>query len=1037
MYEIINKGVIVKNVKTVPQIVKYFQDEHPELKGWSKPTLERHLNADGKSHEKGDFKINRYDFESDIKRSKLNPEVNRKFEIDDEYEILDFGKEITLSGDNYSDITSVVIDAITKKAKTDDKKNSYSVIIYGSDKSYASPFTNLNSLRNIVDAQLYKLYSDYDSESVIKRILIRKAEMDIPYKRQYMYGVNGNERFFKKYIRELNNPDSKYVDATLTKKFNEILLNYNIVGSNTRYNCLLHALFSSLLERSDVESKVRKFLDIHKDKIDNKNELYQTCDYFANHFNVNIISTNQDLETYETRKLVGVKEIRIMTYGSHAYGMISKNKEGIITNFFEKETSNLIEIKTNPSSDAVIGTYDIETCDGEKIDDHKYETHLYACGLYIKGKYKQFFEVDDKENIIENMLKSIEHRNVILYAHNGGKFDMWVILKDILKTNYKVMGSIIKDGRIIQLKIESPHKQKDKDKRYITFRDSFTFLSSSLDSLCKEFKTTTQKLTGDVDHDKINIINCKTDEIKNYVSKYLKNDCKSLYEIINKFNDIIVDKISNGRYTIKDCITNAGIARKEFLTRWYMPNKYPLYNLDIETDEILREFYYGGRNECFEKLGYIEGPIYYYDFTSLYPFCLLLDLPYGLHETIKFDKSFIWNSSNYDIKELNKYFGLVHCKVKHIHKNRRPYHALKKDCKLLFPYFENPTELIITTEELKYSLKNDLGYEYEIDYIINYEGKAKYYKPYIDHLYKLKIEAEESNQPILRSTAKIIINSSYGFWGIKRDTENIKICKSKAKNKKDQDKYSHKELYDYLSTERLKDYKEYEGYNIYKYDDNLEIDCQNVGIAFFTCAYARTKLYELMDNISKKGGKVYYCDTDSVITDYCIERDVELKKKYITPEGCRTRLGDLTNETGEKEGYYNFLITLGNKIYYLENPELKKTPYVKKFKGLNIKTGYKLRTVDKINKIIKFSEIVPVYKQTKDNHIKITLEDYKLINEGYTLECETMTFRSGTEVIYKDKPVTKEYNDKKFKKQYLKGKYKKESEDQKIEAYNI
>lgn len=93
------------------------------------------------------------------------------------------------------------------------------------------------------------------------------------------------------------------------------------------------------------------------------------------------------------------------------------------------------------------------------------------------------------------------------------------------------------------------------------------------------------------------------------------------------------------------------------------------------------------------------------------------------------------------------------------------------------------------------------------------------------------------------------------------------------------------------------------------------------------------RLYELMNDIKDNGGNVYYCDTDSIYTNYCMENDKKLYNKWFSENG---ELGKLKNETRINKEYYNTYMVLGNKMYYLENKELENNKIVKAFKGLKI-----------------------------------------------------------------------------------------------------
>jgi hypothetical protein len=694
-------------------------------------------------------------------------------------------------------------------------------------------------------------------------------------------------------------------------------------------------------------------------------------------------------------------------------------------------------------------------------------------GYWDGDKYKEIFKNGDKDRDILKefliFLRDEAKTKTIIYAHNGGKFDTYLLLKVILTSNiFEITKFLNSNGRILSLTIKE--KKGGKKAKEFIFRDSLNFIACSLDKACKDFQPEHKKLEGDVDHNKININNCHTVEIYNYVRRYLEFDCYSLYEILQKFDKEIKKAYGFG---IREIMTNASIARRVFLGKFYDQDKTPIYTHDADTDRELRKYYFGGRNEVMTRLGYHEGKFFYVDFTSLYPYVMnKYYFPVGKCKRFKVETT----------KCKKDWFGFIRVEMRHTHRNQLPFHPVVVRNKLVFPHIENWTESIITTEDYWYSVQNNLGYEYKIKEVFNYDKKAKIFKKPTDELYKMKLEAQEGGNEALRSIAKIIINSLYGFWGInylnRRQTEVRKekysrkktsedllfekenlVCKHGKKHRLEPPKkkrgkdciqyWTYKEcfqckdeieekknaylettnykgrkeeaieelrntrLYGYLLDQKLVDYRSYGEYDIYETEDKIDTQTTNVGIAFFTTSYARTELYKLLKAIKDAGGNIYYCDTDSAITDYPIYEDKNFKK-FIGSGG--KKLGEITNETDEEGGYYKEIITLGNKMYCLRNEQLKKPKNRKiiKMQGLNSKQKFMKKSIDHEKKIIEYKEANRI-----EGKEKIDFEDYKLLDKGYTLVCDNMNFITGMrEMVMKDKGMIKLNNTKRIKKLY-------------------
>lgn len=99
----------------------------------------------------------------------------------------------------------------------------------------------------------------------------------------------------------------------------------------------------------------------------------------------------------------------------------------------------------------------------------------------------------------------------------------------------------------------------------------------------------------------------------------------------------------------------------------------------------------------------------------------------------------------------------------------------------------------------------------------------------------------------------------------------------------------------FLNTDKLVSIQEHEKYTFCRVKKDLELKDYNVGVASAIASYARLKLHSLLTAIRKVGGKIHYCDTDSVICDINLCDYPELKRKFQW-DGDGSELGSVKNE---------------------------------------------------------------------------------------------------------------------------------------------
>lgn len=600
--------------------------------------------------------------------------------------------------------------------------------------------------------------------------------------------------------------------------------------------------------------------------------------------------------------------------------------------------------------------------------------------------FKQFKGIDCIKQMFNYVhLNRSTYKDTTWYSHCGGSFDLPIALKHGLLDDKKFY---INGEKCIELnnswinfsllwKIENDKgkfkKDKSKSSSKITFKDSYSVLPASLKSLCKSFKIKVGKM--DLDHDKVTLENWEDYYTKNNGFKYHEVDCTSLLEIIKKFNKVIYDKAG---INLTSCMTGSSLAKKAFFKNFYKKLD-AVYKLSKEHDEYVRKSFFGGRCEAFQLGKLPSEKLYYYDFTSLHPWSGTFDLPTGV--TIEHDYASINNFRKNDPK-LHKFFGFIECIVKTRKFNKLPLHGHRVDGKLVFSHHKEGTRMILTSAEIQTGLAKNL-YDYEFLSGCQYKPKpimAEFFKSY----FEMKKQAGLEGHVALKYALKIIINSAYGFWSI--NTKN-RDCLSIHDNLKSMDCM--------MSEERVKNWGTIGSKNFVRGTGDIPVEDFNAGISSFISSYSRIKLWELMNNINKRGGKVFYCDTDSVITNYNLRSDKDMMKKYC-PDGSGLELGSLKNECLElvenhfyskydeitaKEKIHEQLlkdggefcfdsgVILGCKFYALKKKLIDgEEKVILKLKGYNQKAdklyGNTPLTYDKFEKLgneLKTKGILPVY----------------------------------------------------------------------------
>jgi hypothetical protein len=323
---------------------------------------------------------------------------------------------------------------------------------------------------------------------------------------------------------------------------------------------------------------------------------------------------------------------------------------------------------------------------------------------------------------------------------------------------------------------------------------------------------------------------------------HLKHDCISLYKILNKFLE------HEGFLSM----TVASHALKVFEKKFFHGD---FWNVNDNFDNYFRFNYYkGGRVEVYKGYG---KNLYYYDINSLYPLVMLEKMPAGF--PLRTKKYMLNKIGFYKIELLQKYESHISILVKKTKKGNYYVNGKKGDIFYL---------ISCEIEELK-----NLKIKFKVLDGYYFTDKEYLFNDYVNHYYKIK---QETKDEVERYISKLMLNSLYGKMGQKLYGQSIEVDKGQG------------------------DFPVYDEVNgLLLVDKKRHIKFKGVYIASYITALARMKHYNLMKSIGFE--HIYYCDTDSIITDKQIK--------------IGTKIGDVKLVDKIKEGIFLLPKTYGYKTF--------------------------------------------------------------------------------------------------------------------------
>jgi len=480
------------------------------------------------------------------------------------------------------------------------------------------------------------------------------------------------------------------------------------------------------------------------------------------------------------------------------------------------------------------------------------------------------------------------------YAHNGGGYDYRYFLDDGPTRALIDRSSILLiNGRLASFKFKSG----------VSFRDSYCLLPQGLNALSVGFG-----FGGKMEYDDYEN---HSDPLK--LSKYLRDDCEQLYAILRAFRKEVP---TEPRLTLAGTALAVWRGMYPKYWRWLREHK-----LSAAAEEFIREGYCGGRVEVFNQMG---ANLSYFDVNSMYPTEMLKGIPWGYWD---------WSKDALAERAYSKKLPGIYAADVDVPPMNIPPLPRRKGGKLLFPI--GKLSGVWALPELLYA--ESLGVDIRrITKAVVFKEEREIFTDYVRRFWQMKNEGTGAK----RTVAKLLLNSLYGKFGQRSEYSNI-VGPNEA-------------------MERLKAGESIEVFDremgLYIASEKARRDFIRPEIAAYITSRARISLHKGMNYLENSGYTVYYCDTDSIITDF---RGVCLDREF--------RSGKAMGEW-EREKEIDLGVFIAPKTYILKRPDgteevaLKGIP-MESAKGLTLEdaralvTGKRKRATMKVKRLVGLGEV--------------------------------------------------------------------------------
>ena len=422
-----------------------------------------------------------------------------------------------------------------------------------------------------------------------------------------------------------------------------------------------------------------------------------------------------------------------------------------------------------------------------------------------------------------------------VWAHWGGHYDHRFVIQHATRRGWS-WETIQSGGQIIIVSIRHPSG------RVIHFAESARLLPDSVERIGK----TVGLAKLDVDRTNIGTVSRET------LIEYCFRDCEIILKGLAHLRDAFAAVGADFAYTLAS-IASRWVRRSKVLDwfRFYekdeLTGKQVYSKKMLTADTFAMPAYFGGRVEVFRR-GTFQGPLYYYDVRSSYPWAMTHELP-------AYFKQFTTPNKR-NITTLRR-CGITEATVTVPEDTYLPVLAVRHAGKLIFP-----------TGTFRGRWTNvDLLAAYERGASVEIHGCADF-KPlpflrsFVGTFFGLREAAIKAGDAFKSYAYKIALNSLYGK--LVESVERQSIVYGPF--------YVSRVLRLAARTGELtvKPTSVPGVYGVVRYMDG---PFRHVAAGAYVTSYSRLRLLEGLETAKRLGGSVYYCDTDSIVTN--VQLDAE------------------------------------------------------------------------------------------------------------------------------------------------------------------
>ncbi len=511
-----------------------------------------------------------------------------------------------------------------------------------------------------------------------------------------------------------------------------------------------------------------------------------------------------------------------------------------------------------------INVFDCETYKNENND-----VIVYCISYMINNNIQSIYK-DDKNDVFllffDDVISKSNKNKITFYIHNIN-FDGILILESIFKNNLKFKW-LVRDLNIYSLTVEYLGF-------FIEFKCSYKFVPISLSNINLNIGKKkifpyefvkyenlnyigvlpdkiffNKKVTYEEYYSYKNEINNKFD-LKKETIEYCENDVLLTYNLIKNVIEVMGNKYLN---LFKKSYSAPSLSYKIFFKFW---NNFNIKEKLLKEEDIyIRKSYYGGRCEVFgnpEK----DEITHYFDFSGMYSQCMEEKFPIG---------EGYFKNENLNYKDIG-------------------FHCIKYKSDMEYPILPHRSEegkLIFSNgiftgcywyEEIQLFIENG-GELIEIYSSYVFDKKDFVFKSFIEEFSKIRKKGG-----MYKIFGKLMINSLYGGFGMDEKNYESFVCFSDKEAEKINEKtdvIEHLKKNESHIFKILKNKKSNILLNKEESRWSNDFSLRNVIYASIISSKARIKLYKAIKEVIKDGGRIFYCDTDSIAAGY---KEIKINNK--------------------------------------------------------------------------------------------------------------------------------------------------------------